>query len=59
MTDTSAVTSPPESFRAAVWSQFKKHKGAMFGLVVLGVLIVFSVLGPLVWQPEKLSVAEA
>jgi peptide/nickel transport system permease protein len=59
MTDTSAVAGPPESFRAAVWSQFKKHKGAMFGLVVLALLIVFSVLGPLVWQPEKLSVAEA
>lgn len=59
MTDSTVMETPPESFRAAVWSQFKKHKGAMFGLVVLTVLIVFSVLGPLVWQPEKLSVAEA
>jgi peptide/nickel transport system permease protein len=59
MTDSTVMETPPESFRAAVWSQFKKHKGAMFGLIVLAVLIVFSVLGPLVWQPEKLSVAEA
>ncbi len=59
MTDSTVMETPPETFRAAVWSQFKKHKGAMFGLVVLAVLIVFSVLGPLVWQPEKLSVAEA
>jgi peptide/nickel transport system permease protein len=59
MTDTNAVQSAPETFRNAVWSQFKKHKGAMFGLVVLAALLIFSVFGPLVWQPEKLSVAEA
>jgi peptide/nickel transport system permease protein len=59
MTDTNLVQAPPESLRSAVWSQFKKHKGAMFGLVVLALLVIFSVLGPLVWQPEKLSVAEA
>jgi peptide/nickel transport system permease protein len=59
MTDIRIDTAPPESLRRAVWSQFRKHKGAVFGLVVLGLLIVFSVLGPLVWQPEKLSVAEA
>lgn len=59
MTDTNAVQSAPETFRHAVWTQFKKHKGAMFGLVVLATLLIFSVFGPLVWQPEKLSVAEA
>jgi peptide/nickel transport system permease protein len=59
MTDTNLGAAPPESLRSAVWAQFRKHKGALFGLVVLGLLILFSVLGPLVWQPEKLSVAEA
>jgi peptide/nickel transport system permease protein len=59
MTDTNVVQAPPESQRSAIWAQFKKHKGAMFGLVVLGLLVIFSVIGPLVWQPEKLSVAEA
>jgi peptide/nickel transport system permease protein len=59
MTDTNADQSSPETFRNAVWAQFKKHRGAMFGLVVLGLLVVFSIFGPLVWQPEKLSVAEA
>ncbi len=58
MTDTS-LAERPETFRAAVWSQFRKHKGAVFGLIVLGLLIVFSVLGPLVWAPEKLTVVEA
>ena len=52
MTDTNVVQAPPESLRSAVWSQFKKHKGAMFGLIVLGLLVIFSVLGPFVWQPE-------
>jgi len=59
MTDTNASLPPPETLRRAVWTQFRKHRGAMFGLIVLGVLIVFSLLGPLVWQPEDLSVAEA
>ena len=59
MTDTNLGVAAPESLRAAVWAQFRKHKGAVFGLVVLTLLVIFSVLGPLVWQPEKLSVAEA
>ena len=59
MTDTDIGVAPPESFRAAVWAQFKKHKGAMFGLVVLVLLVIFVVVGPMVWQPEKLKVAEA
>jgi peptide/nickel transport system permease protein len=59
MTDTNIGIAPPESFRAAVWSQFRKHKGAMFGLIVLALLVVFVVIGPMVWQPEKLKVAEA
>jgi peptide/nickel transport system permease protein len=59
MTDTNADQGAPETFGKAVWAQFKKHKGAMFGLFVLAALVIFSVFGPLVWQPEKLSVAEA
>jgi peptide/nickel transport system permease protein len=58
MTDSTAIT-PSESYRGAVWAQFRKHKGAVFGLIVLGLLILFSVIGPLLWNPEKLSVVEA
>jgi peptide/nickel transport system permease protein len=54
-----AAAAAPETTRSAVWSQFRKHKGAVFGLVVLTLLVVFSLLGPLVWQPEKLTVVEA
>jgi peptide/nickel transport system permease protein len=59
MTDSATAIAPPESYRGAVWAQFRKHKGAVFGLIVLGLLILFSVIGPLVWNPEKLSVAQA
>jgi peptide/nickel transport system permease protein len=59
MTDIRIDTAPPESLRRAVWSQFRKHKGAVFGLVVLTLLIIFSVFGPLVWTHEKLTVVEA
>jgi peptide/nickel transport system permease protein len=57
--DPAQVLSPPETLRNAVWGQFRKHKGAMFGLIVLAALLIFSFVGPLVWNPEKLSVAQA
>lgn len=61
MTDlaTSLNDTPPETQRSAIWAQFRKHRGAMFGLIVLGLLLIFVLFGPLVWQPEKLRVAEA
>lgn len=59
MTDTTLNLPPPESQFRAVWAQFVKHRGAMFGLIVLVLLVLFVVLGPLAWHPEKLKVAEA
>jgi peptide/nickel transport system permease protein len=59
MTDATSSLAPPETPRSAVWAQFRKHKGAVFGLIVLTLLFIFSVFGPFVWAPEKLSVAEA
>ena len=52
MTDTNLAVAPPESLRSAVWAQFRKHKGAVFGLVVLTLLILFSVVGPLVCRKK-------
>ena len=57
MTDLSALK--PESQLRAIWSQFRNHKGAAFGLFVLGLLVLMVVFGPLVWQPPKLTVVEA
>jgi peptide/nickel transport system permease protein len=59
MTDASMGVAPPESQLKAVWLQFIKHKGAMFGLIVLATLVLLVVLGPLFWNPEKLKVVEA
>ena len=57
MTDTAAPK--PASQRRAIWQQFRTHKGALFGLIVLGLLTLAVLIGPYVWVPEKLSVAEA
>jgi peptide/nickel transport system permease protein len=52
-------TTKPESQWKAIWQQFLTHRGAAFGLVVLSLLIIAVLIGPFLWQPEKLSVAQA
>lgn len=59
MTDASAVASKPPSPLRDIWVQFRSHKGAMFGLCTLGFLIIAVIIGPYLWVPEKLSVAQA
>ena len=59
MTDVNATLPKPVSQRRAIWQQFRTHKGALFGLITLGVLILAVLIGPYLWIPEKLSVAEA
>ncbi|WP_395005266.1 ABC transporter permease [Cypionkella sp.] len=59
MTDATTAIEKPASQMLAIWQQFRTHKGALFGLIVLGTLIVAVVLGPFFWVPEKLSVAKA
>ncbi|MGL6211591.1 MAG: ABC transporter permease [Paracoccaceae bacterium] len=49
----------PASATRAIWAQFRSHKGAVFGLVVLGLLVLAVLVGPYLWDPEKLSVAQA
>jgi peptide/nickel transport system permease protein len=56
MTDSAAKPSSP---LRDVWVQFRSHKGAMFGLITLSVLIIAVLIGPYLWVPEKLSVAQA
>ena len=57
MTDTAALKPPSQA--SAIWAQFRSHKGAVFGLVVLTILIVAVLIGPYLWVPEKLNVAAA
>ena len=59
MTDSTAAAAKPASPLRDVWVQFRSHKGAMFGLITLGILIIAVLIGPYLWVPEKLSVAQA
>lgn len=59
MTDASTTPPKPASQAREIWQQFRTHKGALFGLIVLGFLIVAVLIGPYLWIPEKLTVAEA
>jgi peptide/nickel transport system permease protein len=59
MTDASTVQPKPASQLRDIWNQFRTHKGALFGLITLVILILAVVIGPWLWIPEKLSVAEA
>lgn len=59
MTDASSTPPKPASQAREIWQQFRTHKGALFGLIVLGTMIVAVLIGPYLWIPEKLTVAEA
>lgn len=47
----------PESQLRAIWHQFRAHRGALFGLCILGTLTLIVVLGPFLWHAEMLKVA--
>jgi peptide/nickel transport system permease protein len=49
---------PPRSRGRDVWDQFRKHKGAMFGLGFLTFITLAVLLGPYIWQvdPQKLDI---
>ena len=49
----------PASQNKAIWQQFSTHKGALFGLIIFLILAIAVLLGPYLWVPEKLSVAQA
>ena len=59
MTDARATAPPAPGQAKAIWDQFRTHKGALFGLIVLSILVLFVVIGPLAWHPEALRVSEA
>ncbi len=44
------ATERPRSPWRDVWLQFKTHKGAMAGAIILAALVITVVLGPLVWR---------
>ncbi len=48
--NTNRAIRPPRSQWWDVWDQFKTHKGAMFGAAVFVFIVLFVVIGPLIWQ---------
>ncbi len=40
------------SLRTDVWRQFRRHRGAMSGLVLLGLVVATSIVGPLVYGAD-------
>lgn len=49
MTDATALERPQSQW-TDVWDQFKHHRGAMTALFVLTLLVLFVVIGPLIWR---------
>ncbi|MFN0114469.1 MAG: ABC transporter permease [Paracoccaceae bacterium] len=46
------VTDRPKSQWADVWQQFRSHRGAMTGLVVLALIVGFVLVGPFLWRVD-------
>lgn len=55
MTDTTAIEKPRSQW-ADVWAQFKTHRGALVGLVVFGLLVLFVFVGPLIWTKDPTAI---
>jgi peptide/nickel transport system permease protein len=44
------------SLRQDVWRQFKKHKGAVVGLVLLGLIVFATIFGPMLYGIDPYAV---
>jgi peptide/nickel transport system permease protein len=45
--------------RGRFWAQFRKERGGMVGLAVLGVFVVLAITAPLLFSPDELEVTQA
>jgi peptide/nickel transport system permease protein len=43
------------SLRSDVWRQFKRHKGAIVGLVLLTIIVLATVIGPIIWPGDGVT----
>jgi len=59
---TAPVVAPGEvmpshrSLRQDVWRQFRRHKGAVAGLVILTIIVLSAVIGPLIWPYDAFAI---
>lgn len=51
-TDLAEAIRPPRNQWWDVWDQFKTHKGALVGMVVFVLILIFCFLGPFVWPHD-------
>jgi peptide/nickel transport system permease protein len=42
----------PRSLWGDAWRQFRRHRLALGGLIVIGVLALFTLIGPIVWHGD-------
>lgn len=42
------------SLRSDVWRQFRRHKGAATGLILLSIIAIASLLGPILWSGDAI-----
>ena len=47
------------SLRQDVWRQFKKHKGAVVGLVLLTLIVFATIFGPILWPLDPYAIDTA
>lgn len=50
------VTATHRTLRQDVWRQFRKHKGAVAGLVILTVIVLSALLGPLIYPYDPFGI---
>lgn len=59
--DAEAIHTEHRSLWSDVWRQFRRHKGAMVGLVILTIIVVGTLIGPFVypWDPYAIDLPSA
>ncbi len=55
------ITTEYRSLRQDVWRQFKKHKGAVVGLILLALIVIATIFGPVIYgvDPFEIDTANA
>lgn len=49
-------TTQHRSLRQDVWRQFKRHKGAVVGLVLLSIIVFATIFGPYLYPPDPYAI---
>ncbi|MEO0664323.1 MAG: hypothetical protein AAFY97_01170 [Pseudomonadota bacterium] len=49
-------SAPPRSQWAEVWSQFRRHRGAMISLFLLVIIVGGTYLGPFIWRADPQAI---